>query len=146
MSVCVEELRAFSLRHVLHNSRKLSVIVILAIQPPIDSSMLFLTFLPFLLLMTDGQAVQKYSQRQSTPASSTSTSVDEVLITKADLEGYICSGNENDNSGMVLTLVPKATRAMPMIAKLSCLFMSLKDSGGLGPILWRLPAAEARAC
>lgn len=94
----------------------------------------------------DVQAVQKYSLSQSTLASSTSTSADAVLITKADLEGYVCSSDGNDNSGFELALIPKATKVMPVIARLSCLFMSLKDSGGLGPILWRLPAAEARAC
>ncbi|PKI49096.1 hypothetical protein CRG98_030548, partial [Punica granatum] len=91
-------------------------------------------------------AVQKYSKSQLSPTSSCSAPADAVLITKADLEGYVCSSDGNNNSGMELALVPNATKAMPMIARLSCLFMYLKDSGSLGPISWRLPAAEAHAC
>ncbi|KAK4790974.1 hypothetical protein SAY86_031387 [Trapa natans] len=93
-----------------------------------------------LLAPSQWKAVQRYSKSQSAP------SADEVLITEADLEGYICSSHENDNSSLELSLGRKATRAMPMIARLSCLFTSLKDSGSLGPISWRLLAAEARAC
>ncbi|KAK4781214.1 hypothetical protein SAY87_017320 [Trapa incisa] len=99
-----------------------------------------------LLAPSQWKAVQRYSKSQSAPSSSCVATADEVLITEADLEGYICSSHENYNSSLELSLGRKATRAMPMIARLSCLFTSLKDSGSLGPISWRLLAAEARAC
>ncbi|KAK4753989.1 hypothetical protein SAY87_002093 [Trapa incisa] len=97
-----------------------------------------------LLAPSQWKAVQKYSQSQSPPASSTPTSVDAVLVTKDDLEGYVCSGDGNDNSGMEFALIPKATKVMPVIARLSYLFMSLKDTGSLGPM--HPAAAEAGAC
>lgn len=66
------------------------------------------------------------------------TSVDAVLITKADLEGYHSPG------GKELTVVPRMVRTSPMMARLSCLFASLKVSGNCGPTMRQL--TEARAC
>lgn len=98
------------------------------------------------------QAVQNYSKcLPSTPRSlptptiaSTphSPSGDAVLITKADLEGY----HNMCNAGMELAIVPKLPKAKPMIARLSCLFASLKVSGTSVPSSRRLPVSEARAC
>ncbi|KAK4774149.1 hypothetical protein SAY87_029168 [Trapa incisa] len=90
-----------------------------------------------LLAPSQWKAVQRYSKSQSALSSSCPATADEVLITEVGLEGYICSSHENDNSRLELAPVQKATRAMPMIAKLSCHFTSLKDSGSLGPISWR---------
>lgn len=64
-----------------------------------------------------------------------------MLITKADLEGY--HGNYDD-AGKELAIVARVARARPMIARLSCLFTSLKVSGGYGPVSGQL--SEARAC
>lgn len=71
-----------------------------------------------------------------------SPSGDAVLITKADLEGY--HGNCDDNAGRELAIVPRRVRTRPMMARLSCLFASLKVSGISGPVTGWLP--EARAC
>lgn len=60
-------------------------------------------------------------------ASSLSLSGDIVFITKDDLEGYQSPSHDCPKQ---LVLVPKLTRAKPMIARLSCLFASLKVSGG----------------
>ncbi|KAF7819742.1 putative dual specificity protein phosphatase DSP8 [Senna tora] len=93
------------------------------------------------------QAVQKYSKCLSTPVPTpTSTpyspSGDTVVVTKADLEGY---HNTCDN-GMEVGIVTKVPKAKPMIAKLSCLFASLKVSGSSIPVTRRLQVSEARAC
>jgi hypothetical protein len=72
-----------------------------------------------------------------------SPSGDVVLITKADLEGY--HGNYDGDSGRRLDIVP-VVKARPMIARLSCLFASLKVSGGFVPEPRRLPVPPARAC
>lgn len=91
----------------------------------------------------DKQAVQEYSKCQPS-ATFCSPSGDAVLITKADLEGY--HGNCDGDAGKQLEIVPKVIKARLMIARLSCLFASLKISGGCGPGPRRLPVPEARAC
>ncbi|XP_041006275.1 phosphatidylglycerophosphate phosphatase PTPMT2-like isoform X1 [Juglans microcarpa x Juglans regia] len=96
-----------------------------------------------LLAPSQWKAVQEYSKRQPS-TTFCSPSGDAVLITKADLEGY--HGNYDGNAGWQLEIVPKAIKARPMIAKLTCLFASLKVSGGCGPGPRRLPVPEARAC
>lgn len=87
------------------------------------------------------QAVQEY-QQQRMASKVVYTSGDAVLITKADLEGY--HSPCNDNSGKVLAVVPRMARTSPMMARLSCLFASLKVSGNCGPVMRQL--TEARAC
>ncbi|MCD7455312.1 hypothetical protein HAX54_027852 [Datura stramonium] len=92
-----------------------------------------------LLAPSQWKAVQEFKLQRvaSSPLSS-----DAVLITKADLEGYHCSSD--DIRGKELALVPRITRTQPMIARLSCLFASLKVSGSCGPVTRQL--TEARAC
>lgn len=92
-----------------------------------------------LLAPSQWKAVQEFKQQRvaSSPLSS-----DAVLITKADLEGYHSSSD--DSRGKELALVPRIARTQPMIARLSCLFASLKVSGGYGPVTRQL--TEARAC
>lgn len=92
-----------------------------------------------LLAPSQWKAVQEFKQQRvaSTPLSS-----DAVFITKADLEGYHSSSD--DSRGKELALVPRIVRTQPMIARLSCLFASLKVSGGYGPVTRQL--TEARAC
>ncbi|KAL5572519.1 hypothetical protein UlMin_022116 [Ulmus minor] len=95
-----------------------------------------------LLAPSQWKAVEEFSRRK--PAMATySPSGDAVLITKADLEGY---HGTSDNAGKQLTVVPKMVKAKPMIARLSCLFASLKVSGNLGTVARRLPVPEPRAC
>ncbi|GMY36201.1 phosphatidylglycerophosphate phosphatase PTPMT2 [Fagus crenata] len=96
-----------------------------------------------LLAPSQWKAVQEYSKRESSTIAC-SPSGDAVLITKADLEGY--HGNYDGDTGKQLAMVPKAAKARPMIAMISCLFASLKVSGGCGPVSRRLPVPEARAC
>ncbi|KAK9266641.1 hypothetical protein L1049_003593 [Liquidambar formosana] len=94
-----------------------------------------------LLAPSQWKAVQEFNKsRPSTTA--WSPSGDTVLITKADLEGY--HGTYDDGARKELAIVPRVARARPMIARLSCLFASLKVSGGFGPVTRQLP--EARAC
>lgn len=92
-----------------------------------------------LLAPSQWKAVQEFKQQRvaSSPLSS-----DAVLITKADLEGYHSSSD--DIRGKELALVPRRARTQPMIARLSCLFASLKVSGGYGPVTRQL--TQARAC
>ncbi|KAK4343399.1 hypothetical protein RND71_036493 [Anisodus tanguticus] len=92
-----------------------------------------------LLAPSQWKAVQEFKQQRvvSSPLSS-----DAVLITKADLEGYHCS--PDDSRGKELTFVTQRARTQPMIARLSCLFASVKVSGGCGPVTRQL--TEARAC
>ncbi|PHT73522.1 putative dual specificity protein phosphatase DSP8 [Capsicum annuum] len=85
------------------------------------------------------QAVQEFKQQR---AASSPLSSDAVLITKADLEGYHSSSD--DSRGKELALVPRIARTQPMIARLSCLFASLKVSGVYGPVTRQL--TDARAC
>lgn len=94
-----------------------------------------------LLAPSQWKAVQEYSRRQQPPTAH-SPSGDAVLITKADLEGYH-SACEDGGIGKELALVPKF-KARPMMARLSCLFASLKVTGVCGPVTGRMP--EARAC
>lgn len=96
-----------------------------------------------LLAPSQWKAVQEYSKREPSTRSC-SPSGDAVLITKADLEGY--HGNYDSDAGKRLDIVPKVVTAWPMIARLSCLFASLKASGGCVPEPRRLPVPEARAC
>ena len=87
------------------------------------------------------QAVQEYNKRQVATGTAYSPSGDAVLITKADLEGY---HSNSDDAGKELAIFDRVARARPMIARLSCLFASLKVSGGYGPVSRQL--SEARAC
>lgn len=90
----------------------------------------------------DKQAVQEFSERRPSTAPC-SPSGDAVFITKDDLEGY---HGTSDDAGKQLAVVPKVLKASPMIARLSCLFASLKVSGGCVPVVRRLPVPEPRAC
>ncbi|KAL3535675.1 hypothetical protein ACH5RR_004136 [Cinchona calisaya] len=92
-----------------------------------------------LLAPCQWKAVQEFKQWRLVSAAY-SPSVDAVLITKADLEGYQNSGCDTCKE---LVIVPKM-RTRPMIARLSCLFASLKVSGSCGPVSRQL--TEARAC
>ncbi|KAJ6813644.1 putative dual specificity protein phosphatase DSP8 isoform X2 [Iris pallida] len=65
---------------------------------------------------------------------------DEVLITDADLEGY-CSDEEMYKH---LTVSSYGIRSRPVIARLSCLFTSLKLSSSCPPVAGRI--AEIGAC
>lgn len=65
---------------------------------------------------------------------------DEVLITDADLEGY-CSDEEMYKD---LTVSSYGIRSRPVIARLSCLFTSLKLSSSCPPVAGRF--TEIRAC
>jgi hypothetical protein len=58
----------------------------------------------------------------------------EYLLTKADLEGGY-HGNYEGDASKELGIVPKVVKARPMIARISCLFASLKVSGGFVPEL-----------
>lgn len=97
-----------------------------------------------LLAPSQWKAVQEYKQwrsRSITRSSSSLSSGDVVLITKADLEGY----NSPSSQGKELALVPKvATRTSPMIARLTCLFASLKVSSVSAPVSLKL--TETPAC
>ncbi|RDX90150.1 putative dual specificity protein phosphatase DSP8 [Mucuna pruriens] len=94
-----------------------------------------------LLAPSQWKAVQNYNKRRPCTLPY-SPSGDAVLITKADLEGY----HSTCDAGMELAIVPKVPRTMPMIARLSCLFASLKVSGSSVPMTRRLPVSESRAC
>ncbi|KAF3442945.1 hypothetical protein FNV43_RR16863 [Rhamnella rubrinervis] len=93
-----------------------------------------------LLAPSQWKAVQEFSKRKPVTAAH-SPSGDAVLITKDDLEGYHGTCDDADKQ---LAIVPKVLKARPMIARLSCLFASLKVSGG--PVVRRLPVPEPRAC
>lgn len=103
-------------------------------------SLLSIQFL-YNLCMYCKQAVQNYNKRTSCPLPY-SPSADAVLITKDDLEGY----HSTCDAGVELAIVPKVPKAKPMIARLSCLFASLKVSGSSVPMTRRLPVSESRAC
>ncbi|KAG9140106.1 hypothetical protein Leryth_021133 [Lithospermum erythrorhizon] len=94
-----------------------------------------------LLAPSQWKAVQEYMQWRAGSAQ-LSTSVDAVLITKEDLEGYHSSCD--DVSSRELAIVPRKARQTPMMSKLSCLFASLRVSGSNGPVIRQL--TEARAC
>ena len=89
----------------------------------------------------ESQAVQEY-QQQCMGSRTVCTPGDVVLITKADLEGY--DSPCNDNSGKELAVVSRRLNTSPMMAKLSCLFASLRVTGNYGPVMRQL--TEARAC
>ncbi|XP_022731940.1 putative dual specificity protein phosphatase DSP8 [Durio zibethinus] len=72
-----------------------------------------------LLAPSQWKAVLEYS-RHRRPVTLHSPSVDAVMITKADLEGY--HSTFDDITGKELVVVPRMVRARPMIAILSCLF------------------------
>ncbi|KAK2439337.1 hypothetical protein P8452_34834 [Trifolium repens] len=86
-------------------------------------------------------SVQNYNKQRpcSLPYS---PSGDTVLITKDDLEGY----HSTSDTSMELAIVPKVAKTKPMIARLSCLFASLKVAGSSVPMTRRLPVSESRAC
>lgn len=94
-----------------------------------------------LLAPSQWKAVQDYDKRRPCSLRAQSPSGDAVLITKADLEGY----HSTCDAGKELAIVPKVPKTKPMIARLSCLFASLKVSGSL-PMTRRLPVSESRAC
>ncbi|CAN0901425.1 Phosphatidylglycerophosphate phosphatase PTPMT2 [Linum grandiflorum] len=95
-----------------------------------------------LLAPSQWEAVQEFSRRQMS-STTLSPPGDEVLITKADLEGYHSPTNYSTTGGE-MAVVQRRMKSKPMIAKLSCLFASLKVSGVSGPVTGRMP--EARAC
>ncbi|XP_028806498.1 putative dual specificity protein phosphatase DSP8 isoform X2 [Neltuma alba] len=101
-----------------------------------------------LLAPSQWKVVQNYSKCQPSPCIARPTptpyspSRDAVLITQADLEGY----HNACDAGMQLAVVAKVPRTKPMIARLSCLFASLKVSGSSVPAVRRLLVSEARAC
>lgn len=95
-----------------------------------------------LLAPSQWKAVQEYKTHRPAATSATSPSGDAVLITKADLEGY--HGTFDKHELKELAVVSRATRARPMIARLSCLFAALKVAGGCRPVPRQLQ--EARAC
>ncbi|KAF5788750.1 putative phosphoric monoester hydrolase [Helianthus annuus] len=92
-----------------------------------------------LLAPSQWKAVQEYKHWRLASTATSSPSGDAVLITKADLEGY-----KSPSQGKELALVPRVTKARPMIAKLSCLFASLKVLGASTSINMKL--TEAPAC
>lgn len=92
-----------------------------------------------LLAPSQWKAVKEFKQYRM--GSALSPSGDAVLITKEDLEGYQSS---SDGHSKELTVVPKMMRTkQPMIARLSCLFASLKVSGGCVPVTRQLTEARA---
>ncbi|KAG5547346.1 hypothetical protein RHGRI_013131 [Rhododendron griersonianum] len=94
-------------------------------------------------MVFDKQAVQEYKQHRLASTPHSPSSGDAVLITKADLEGYRSSCDEDHKKE--LAIVSRMARSKPMIARLSCLFFaSLRVSGGCGPVPRQL--TEARAC
>ncbi|XP_058074129.1 phosphatidylglycerophosphate phosphatase PTPMT2-like [Magnolia sinica] len=99
-----------------------------------------------LLAPSQWKAVQEYGrQRLHFPAIQSqiplsSPTSDEVLITEADLEGY----GARDNACKELSITLRTVSRRPMIARLSCLFASLRVSNGSSPVAGRLP--EIRAC
>lgn len=100
-----------------------------------------------LLAPSQWQAVQNFSKcKLEIPAVKSCTLTcsptgDAVLITEADLEGY---GSCEDAGKDLSILSQSIVRARPMMARLSCLFASLKVSGGRPQVATRLP--EIRAC
>ncbi|GJV29781.1 putative dual specificity protein phosphatase DSP8 [Tanacetum coccineum] len=85
------------------------------------------------------QAVQEFKDWRLASTATPSPSGDVVLITKADLEGYSSPSHSEE-----LAIVSSSARTRPMIAKLSCLFTSLKVSNGCSAMNMKL--TEAPAC
>ncbi|XP_039116330.1 phosphatidylglycerophosphate phosphatase PTPMT1-like [Dioscorea cayenensis subsp. rotundata] len=100
-----------------------------------------------LLAPSQWRAVLEYSKlkfespavRTRTPPSSPLG--DEVLITEADLEGY--ESGKDSRKDLNISLY-RSSLAKPMIARLSCLFTSLKVSSSCPPVASQLP--EIKAC
>lgn len=92
-------------------------------------------------VLTNKDPVQNYNKQRPCPLPH-SPSGDTVVITKDDLEGY----HSTSDTSMELAIVPKVPKTKPMIARLSCLFASLKVSGSSVPMTRRLPVSESRAC
>ncbi|KAK1437575.1 hypothetical protein QVD17_03369 [Tagetes erecta] len=95
-----------------------------------------------LLAPSQWKVIQEYTQWRLASTTTPSPSADAVLITKADLEGY--SSPASPSQGKELALVPRVVKASPMMARLSCLFASLKVSSSCTPINMKL--TEAPAC
>ncbi|KAM7256154.1 hypothetical protein ACFE04_011895 [Oxalis oulophora] len=93
---------------------------------------------------TPMMAVEDDSQQQPT-TTTCSSAEDAILITKADLEGYpeTCEDNSSINSNE-LAIFPRSLKPRPMMAMLSCFFTSMKVSGVSTPLTGRFP--EAHAC
>jgi len=94
-----------------------------------------------LLAPSQWEAVEEFSRRQFS-TTTLSPSGDEVLITRADLEGYN-SPSDYSRTGKEVAIIPRM-KSRPMIARLSCLFASLKVSGVSGPVTGQIP--ETSAC
>ncbi|WOG94307.1 hypothetical protein DCAR_0313600 [Daucus carota subsp. sativus] len=94
-----------------------------------------------LLAPSQWKAVKEFKQHRLA-SKAQSPSRDAVMITKEDLEGYhsFCAADAQKK----LAIVTRATRTSPVIARLSCLFASLKVSGGDTTISRQLN--EAHAC
>ncbi|KAL1825428.1 hypothetical protein ACET3Z_012206 [Daucus carota] len=95
-----------------------------------------------LLAPSQWKAVQEFKQHRLA-SNVESPSRDAVMITKEDLEGYhsFCAADAQKKLAINVTRV---TRTSPVIARLSCLFASLKVSGGDTTISRQLN--EAHAC
>ncbi|KAI3514505.1 hypothetical protein L1887_12959 [Cichorium endivia] len=91
-----------------------------------------------LLAPSQWKAVQEYKQWRKM-STTPSGSGDAVLITKADLEGY-----RSPSKGKEMAIVPRVARSGLMIAKLSCIFASLKVSSVTVPVSLKL--TETSAC
>ncbi|XP_072977533.1 phosphatidylglycerophosphate phosphatase PTPMT2-like [Typha angustifolia] len=99
-----------------------------------------------LLARSQWMAVQEFNKKKfELPAVRSSPTYsltgDAVLITEADLEGY---GTDEVVSKDLSVSTYRVAQPRPMIARLSCLFASLKVSGGCSPVSHRLP--EMRVC
>ncbi|GJW75786.1 putative dual specificity protein phosphatase DSP8 [Tanacetum coccineum] len=92
-----------------------------------------------LLAPSQWKAVQEFKDWRLASTATPSPSGDVVLITKADLEGYSSPSHSEE-----LAIVSSSARTRPMIAKLSCLFTSLKVSNGCSAMNMKL--TEAPAC
>nr|GEY86909.1 putative dual specificity protein phosphatase DSP8 [Tanacetum cinerariifolium] len=91
-----------------------------------------------LLAPSQWKAVQEFKDWRLASTDPPSPSRDAVLITKADLEGYSSPSHSEE-----LAIVSNSARTRPMIAKLSCLFTSLKVSDGCSAMNMKLTEAPA---
>lgn len=96
-----------------------------------------------LLAPSQWKAVQEFKQQRMASLYAFSHA-DAVLITKADLEGYH-SSPDNNSGRRQLAVMPRVARTRPVIEKLSCLFTALKVSGVCGQPVARW-LTEAPAC
>ncbi|KAI3754223.1 hypothetical protein L1987_54002 [Smallanthus sonchifolius] len=92
-----------------------------------------------LLAPSQWKVINEYKNWRLASTTTPSPSVDAVLITKADLEGYNSPSQDKE-----LALVPRVVKASLMMSRLSCLFSTLKVSGSCAPINMKL--TEAPAC